>query len=154
MTPPPPQVAPPAREYLLFVYGVMMSGEPEHARLGGARLVGPAATEAGFELVDLGVEPALVPGGTTKVRGEVYALSPAQLAAVDVHHGHPLRYRRGAIMLDDGRVVEAHQLALDQTRGRRRIRSGDWKTRLAPRAPAVEEMPWTRFARERGKSPR
>jgi gamma-glutamylcyclotransferase (GGCT)/AIG2-like uncharacterized protein YtfP len=144
-------------EYLLFVYGVMMSGEPEHARLAGARPLGPAATEPAFDLVDLGVEPALVPGGTTRVIGELYALSPAQLAAVDVHHGHPLRYRRSAVRLDDGRVVEAHQLAPDQTRGRRRLRTGDWRSRLAPRGPATppgSEHAWSRFARERGRPPR
>src|SRR5262249_48925271 len=128
-------VNPPPPEYLLFVYGALLPGEPEHARLQGARALGPAETEPAFDLVDLGPEPALVPGGTTAVRGEVYALTPAQLAAVDVHHGHPLRYRRGTIRLSDGRMVEAHQLAPDQARGRRRIRSGDWRTRLSPRAP-------------------
>jgi gamma-glutamylaminecyclotransferase len=145
-----PEAARP-REYLLFVYGTLMSGEPEHARLAGARPLGPAATGPAFDLVDLGVEPALVPGGTTRVVGELYALSPAQLAPVDVHHGHPLRYRRGAITLDDGRVVEAHQLSPDQTRGRRRLRGGDWKARLAP-ASATEERAWSRFARDRGRS--
>ena len=140
-------------EYLLFVYGIMMSGEPEHARLSGARALGPAATEPTFDLVDLGVEPALVPGGTTRVIGELYALSPAQLAPIDVHHGHPLRYRRSAIRLEDGRVVEAHQLAADQARGRRRLRGGDWRSRLAPRG-AAEERAWSRFARERGRTPR
>jgi gamma-glutamylcyclotransferase (GGCT)/AIG2-like uncharacterized protein YtfP len=147
---PPNETAAP-REYLLFVYGALMRGEPEHARLGGARSLGAAATEASFDLVDLGAEPALVPGGSTAVIGEVYAMSPAQLAAVDVYHGHPLRYRRGAIRLADGRVVEAHQVAPDQTRGRRRIRSGDWRTRLAPRAQGVEDRAWARFARERGR---
>jgi gamma-glutamylcyclotransferase (GGCT)/AIG2-like uncharacterized protein YtfP len=138
-------------EYLLFVYGTLMSGEPDHARLEGARPLGPAETEPSFDLVDLGPEPALVPGGTTAVRGEVWALSPQQLAAVDVHHGHPLRYRRGAVRLADGRVVEAHLLTADQARGRRRIRPGDWKARLAPRPAAPDERPWSRFARTRGK---
>lgn len=140
-------------EYLLFVYGTLLPGEPEHARLEGARPLGPAETEPTFDLVDLGPEPALVPGGTIAVRGEVYALTPAQLAAVDVHHGHPLKYRRSSIRLADGRVVEAHQLAPDQARGRRRIRSGDWKGRLAPRA-AADDLAWSRFARNRGRAPR
>jgi gamma-glutamylcyclotransferase (GGCT)/AIG2-like uncharacterized protein YtfP len=142
------------KEFLLFVYGPMMSGEPEHGRLDGARALGPAETEPAFDLVDLGGEPALVAGGTTSVRGELYALTPSQLAAIDVHHGHPLRYRRGPIQLGDGRVVEAHQLAPDQTRGRRRIRGGDWKARLSQRAPAREDFAWSRFAQQRGKLPR
>jgi gamma-glutamylcyclotransferase (GGCT)/AIG2-like uncharacterized protein YtfP len=128
-----------------------MSGEPEHARLAGARLIGPAETEATWDLVDLGVEPALVPGGTTAVRGEVYALPPAALAAVDVHHGHPLKYRRVSIRLADGRVVEAHQIAMDQARARRRIRSGDWRARLGPKATPGDDRVWSRFARDRGR---
>ncbi len=136
------------REYLLFVYGDMMHGEPDHPRLAqhGARLVGPATTEPAFDLVDLGARPALVPGGTSTVKGEVYALGAALLASVDVHEGHPLRYRRGAIRLEDGRVVEAYQIGPDQARGRRRIRSGDWRTRLAPPSRG-EDRPWSRWAK-------
>jgi len=136
------------REHLLFVYGTMLDGEPEHALLAeqGARLVGPATTEPGFDLVDLGARPALVPGGTTAVKGEVYALSTAHLARIDVHEGHPLRYRRGAIRLSDGRVVEAYQIEADQARARRRIRTGDWRTRLAP-TPRSEERAWSRWAK-------
>jgi gamma-glutamylcyclotransferase (GGCT)/AIG2-like uncharacterized protein YtfP len=141
-------------EFLLFVYGVMMQGEARHADLAGARPLGPATTETGFDLVDLGAEPALVAGGAGAVTGELYALSPQMLASLDVHYGHPLRYRRGPIRLADGRVVEAHQLAPDQARGRRRIRSGDWRTRLAAKPSDLPERGWSRFARERGKLPR
>jgi hypothetical protein len=42
------------REFLLFVYDSLMSGLSEHARLAGARAVGPATTEPRFDLVDLG----------------------------------------------------------------------------------------------------
>jgi gamma-glutamylcyclotransferase (GGCT)/AIG2-like uncharacterized protein YtfP len=138
----------PPREYLLFVYGDMMHGEPDHPRLAqaGARLIGPAATEPGFDLVDLGTRAALVAGGSTAVRGEVYALSPAALATIDVHEGHPLRYRRGPVRLADGRGAEAYQIDSDQARGRRRIRSGDWRTRLSP-PPRGEERAWSRWAK-------
>jgi gamma-glutamylcyclotransferase (GGCT)/AIG2-like uncharacterized protein YtfP len=137
-------------DYLLFVYGALLPGEPQHALLAGARPLGAAETEPAWDLVDLGPEPALVPGGTTAVKGEVYALAPAQLAAIDIHHGHPLRYRRVTLRLADGRLVEAHQLAPDQARGRRRIRSGDWRARLSPR-PMDDDRTWSRFARQRGR---
>jgi gamma-glutamylcyclotransferase (GGCT)/AIG2-like uncharacterized protein YtfP len=141
-------------EYLLFVYGVMMTGEPQHARLADARPLGPVETEPAFDLVDLGAEPALVSGGTSSVRGELYAVLAPVLAAIDVHHGHPLRYRRGPVRLADGRVVEAHQITPDQSRGKRRIRGADWKARLTPRSSALDERPWARFARDRGRAPR
>jgi gamma-glutamylcyclotransferase (GGCT)/AIG2-like uncharacterized protein YtfP len=143
-----------ANEYLLFVYGVIMTGEPHHGLLAGARALGPVETEPFFDLVDLGAEPALVGGGTSSVRGELYALVAPTLAAIDVHHGHPLRYRRGPVRLADGRVVEAHQITPDQARGRRRIRGADWRARLAPRPSPLEDRAWARFARERGRIPR
>ena len=145
--------APPvATPFLLFVYGVFLEGEPQHGALARARPLGRVATEATFDLVDLGQEPALVGGGTTAVQGELYEVAAADLAAIDVHHGHPLRYRRGPVRLVDGRVVDAHTITPDQSRGRRRIRSGDWKTRLS--GPSLPDHAWSRFARQRGKAPR
>lgn len=140
------------REFLLFVYDAWMSGASDHARLDGARALGAASTEPTFDLVDLGSQAALVPGGTTAVLGEVYALSPAQLAALDIHQGHPLRFKRRRVRLADGREVEAYTLDADQTRGRRRIRSGDWRSHNAPAAPAPRDGAWSRWARGRGGS--
>lgn len=141
-----------SREFLLFVYDAWLSGAPDHARLSGARALGAAITEPTFDLVDLGAQAALVPGGTTAVHGEVYALSPAQLAALDVHQGHPIRFKRRRVRLGDGREVEAYTLDADQARGRRRIRSGDWRSHTAPSAPAPRDGAWSRWARGRGGS--
>lgn len=143
--------APPGegREFLLFVCDALMSGQAEHARLEGARAVGPAKTEASFDLVDLGAQAALVPGGTTAVLGEVYALGPALLASIDVHKGHPVLHKRRRIRLDDGREVEAYTLNANQAVGRRRIRSGDFRAHVAPAAPPPRDGAWSRWARRR-----
>jgi gamma-glutamylaminecyclotransferase len=138
------------REFLLFVYDALMAGEAEHARLDGARALGPAATEPRFDLVDLGAQAAaLIPGGTTSVRGEVYALGAKLLASIDVHRGHPLRYRREGIRLEDGRAVEAYAIDPDQARGRRRIRGGDWRAHVAPAPTAQRDGAWSRWAKGR-----
>jgi gamma-glutamylcyclotransferase (GGCT)/AIG2-like uncharacterized protein YtfP len=139
------------RELLLFVCDASMSGLPEHARLDGARALGPGKTEPTFDLVDLGAQPALVLGGTTAVEGEVYALGPALLAALDVHKGHPLVHKRRRIRLDDGREVEAYTLDADQARGRRRIRSGSYRAHVAPAAAPPRDGAWSRWARGRGR---
>jgi gamma-glutamylcyclotransferase (GGCT)/AIG2-like uncharacterized protein YtfP len=137
------------REFQLFVYDAWMSGQTEAERLSGTRPLGPAATEPAYDLVDLGTQTALVPGGSTAVRGEVYALEPAQLASLDIEKGHPLRYKRIRIKLDDGREVEAYTLDADQVRGRRRIKSGDYRSHVTPAAPERHDGPWARFARRR-----
>lgn len=139
----------PTREYHLFVYDAWMSGQPGAARLAGSRPVGPAVTEPRFDLVDLGREVALVTGGTTAVKGEVHVLDAQLLASLDVEKGHPLRYRRARIQLDDGREVDAYTLDADQARGRRRIRSGDYRAHATPSAPERQPSAWSRWAKTR-----
>jgi gamma-glutamylcyclotransferase (GGCT)/AIG2-like uncharacterized protein YtfP len=111
----------------VFVYGTLLSGEPNHRLLVGAELVGEARTEPAFDLVNLGAFPAMVPGGGTAVAGEVYEVDPPTLDALDRLEGHPRFYRRHAVRLHDGDEVLAYLLTQDQARGRPRITSGDWR---------------------------
>jgi len=144
------------REIELFVYDNLMKGEDQHDRLGAARLLGEARTAPQYDLVDLGTSGALLPGGLVAVSGELYALTPVALAALDVHRGHPLLYQRSAIRLDDGREVQAYLLAPGQAVGRRRIRSGDWRQR--PGAPGAarprDPGPFGRWGKRRFDPPR
>lgn len=111
----------------VFVYGTLLSGEPNHRLLAGAELVGEACTEPEFDLVSLGAFPAMVPGGGTAVAGEVYEVNRATLDDLDRLEGHPRFYRRHAVRLHDGGEVLAYLLTPDQARGRPRITSGDWR---------------------------
>jgi gamma-glutamylcyclotransferase (GGCT)/AIG2-like uncharacterized protein YtfP len=117
------------REIVLFVCDNLMKGEDQHEWLAAARPLGEAVTAATYDLVDLGASGALVPGGLVAVSGELYALEPAALAALDVHKGHPILHRRDAIRLADGREAQAYLLSSQQAAGCRRVRSGDWRRR-------------------------
>ena len=136
------------RELLLFVYDAQMSGLPDAARLASARLLGPVATEPRYDLIDMGTHAALAPGGTVSVRGELYSIEPSLLAALDLENA-PRLLRRTRVRLDDGREVEAHTLESDQVRGRRRIRSGDYRAHLAPSGSPREASTWSRWAKGR-----
>lgn len=142
-----------AGEHLLFVYDSLLAGEPEHDLLAGARALGEARTEPGFQLVDLGPTGALIKGGAGGVRGELYAVNRATLAAIDVRRGHPLLHQREPIRLSDGRVAQAYMLAMDQARGRRRLRSGDWRSRFGPASGGADRPqsggPLVSWARDR-----
>jgi gamma-glutamylcyclotransferase (GGCT)/AIG2-like uncharacterized protein YtfP len=118
------------RRYVLFVYGTLLRGESAHARLDGANALGDATTAASFHLVDLGPYPALVEGGTTAVLGELYEVNAKMLGALDVYEEVPRLFKRVPIALSDGAVAETYTLDAEQTRGRRRIRSGDWRARF------------------------
>lgn len=113
----------------VFVYGTLLSGEPNHLALEGARLVGHARTTPRFVLHNLGPYPAMVAGGTCAVVGEVYEVSPAILARLDRLEGHPRFYQRTAIALADRAVVETYLLDRAQVAGRPTIASGSWKDR-------------------------
>lgn len=123
------------RSALLFVYGTLLRGEINHREIEGARFVREARTEPAFELVDLGEYPALVPGGSLAVPGELYAVSPAQLVALDAFEGHPELYLRSPIRLDDGEQAEAYLLAPERAAGLPRIAGGSWRARAPAGTP-------------------
>jgi gamma-glutamylcyclotransferase (GGCT)/AIG2-like uncharacterized protein YtfP len=77
--------------------------------------------------VDGGGYPTMVPGGTTAITGEVYAVDDPTLATIDRLEDHPHFYRRTAICLADGRLVEAYLLDRDRAAGPPRLPPGDWR---------------------------
>jgi gamma-glutamylcyclotransferase (GGCT)/AIG2-like uncharacterized protein YtfP len=132
------------------VYGTLLEGEPGHALLEGAVARGPAKTAAAFDLYDLGPYPALVAGGGVAVAGEVYEVTARSLAAIDIHEEVPRLFKRATIELEDGRLAQAYVLDRDQVRGRRRIRSGDWRGRFrVDRGPGARDAPFVAWLRKR-----
>lgn len=118
---------------LLFVYGLLMKGESEHSLLSAAEFLGEATTKPAFTLVDLGVYPALVVGGTTAVFGELYGMSTQVRFVLDVRHQCPALFQRVRVTLADGALVDAYVMRDEQVRGKRRLKHGDWRSRFAPR---------------------
>nr|WP_254626280.1 gamma-glutamylcyclotransferase family protein [Myxococcus sp. CA039A] len=108
----------------------MLSGEPNHHLLRGARLIGPARTQPRFTLYDYGPFPALASRGTDAVEGEVYEVDALMLAALDRLEGHPRFYERTSIALDGADRVEAYLFPKVRLAGRPIIKSGCWRTHL------------------------
>lgn len=113
----------------VFVYGTLLSGEPNHRHLASARLVGEARTLPEFTLYSLEFYPGLVHVGHHTVVGEVYEVDEPTLAALDYLESHPRFYRRTAIRLASGEEVETYLLTIEQVAGRSVIASGNWKER-------------------------
>jgi gamma-glutamylcyclotransferase (GGCT)/AIG2-like uncharacterized protein YtfP len=132
----------------LFVYGSLLSGEADHALLTGAEYLGPALTPAEYYLVELNGFPALVHGGKLCVTGECYRADAALLRRLDVHKQHPVLFQRQKLTLSDGDVAYTYMMTLEQVRGRRRLKSGDWRQRFGA-LPAERQSPWAKWARER-----
>jgi gamma-glutamylcyclotransferase (GGCT)/AIG2-like uncharacterized protein YtfP len=113
----------------LFVYGTLMRGEPAHALLERAQMLGGVSTEMGYALFDMGAFPAMVASGLTSVLGEVYTVSADLLAAVDRYEGCPEFYRRRQVTLSDGSKAETYVLTAAQVQGCDEVDGGDWRRR-------------------------
>ena len=114
-------------EQLVFVYGTLMRGMANHRHLAGAPCLGTAEL-AGFALYDLGPFPMAIASGdrSHRLHGELYAVPPAQLQALDRFEGAPRLYRRQAEPLADGRRVWLYVGQPRQVRHVAVIPSGRW----------------------------
>jgi gamma-glutamylaminecyclotransferase len=126
----------PVARTLVFTYGTLLSGEPNHRYLAHARLVGEGRTQAAFALYNLRYYPGLVQAGAQAVAGEVYEVDEPTLAALDRLESHPNFYRRTSIVLESGLAVQAYLLTAEQVAGHPIIHSGAWKTRHGSETPS------------------
>ncbi len=131
----------------MFFYGTLLPGERDHALLASAELIGPALTEAAYQLVELNVYAALVADGKVAVHGELYAVDLETRRKIDVSRQVPILFQRAKIRLADGSDAETYLMSSDQVRGKRGLAHVDWRKRFAPtlerRAPGPL-VNWTR----------
>ena len=133
----------------LFVYGTLLAGERDHALLGSAELLGPALSEPCYQLVELNVYAALIPDGKIAIHGELYATDLETRRRIDVARQVPILFQRAPLRLADGREVETYVMTADQVRGKRRLASGDWRSRFAPTSKRSAPGPIVSWARGR-----
>lgn len=116
-----------AAEALVFVYGTLRRGQPNHGWLEGARWLGAAQLD-GVELHDLGPFPMAVPGEGC-IHGEVYGVSAEGLAHLDVLEGYPRLYDRRQMALRDGRRAWVYLGRPRQVRHAPVLADGIWRGR-------------------------
>lgn len=97
-------------ETVLFVYGTLKRGQRNHGLMREARFLGEAFTAPHYTLLDLGPFPGMIPGGSTAVHGELYAVGPKLLARLDRHEGVPRFYVRASVALSAHEVAETYLL--------------------------------------------
>jgi gamma-glutamylcyclotransferase (GGCT)/AIG2-like uncharacterized protein YtfP len=134
-----------------FVYGTMMTGEQHHATLLGANPISTLRTAPGYSIVELGALAALIEEGSGSVVGELYDLDPAAVKAVMQQPEHPGLFQLARVRLADGSTAEAFILHVDQVRGKRRVREGDWRARFGGKKPGELSPagPFVRWSRTR-----
>lgn len=115
---------------LVFVYGTLRRGQPNHPQLRGCASQGEAEL-SGLALYDLGPFPMAVPADdpAARLQGELYRVNGEQLARLDRFEGAPRLYERQRWQLADGRPVWVYVGRPQQVRHVRCISSGRWRGR-------------------------
>ena len=110
----------------VFVYGSLLSGLINSALLDSSKKLGDFVTPPKFKMFDLGMFPAIIPGGDTPIKGEVYEVAGTTLERLDQLEGHPHFYRRTKIATEYGEAwVYLFQTDL---RDSTRVPDGDWRS--------------------------
>lgn len=97
----------------VFVYGTLRRGGSNHFRMANAEFIGSAKIAGKIHRIDW--YPALVCGGESSVKGELYHVCGAHLQALDIFEGitpdsdAPREYRRVKVSttLDTGEDADA-----------------------------------------------
>ena len=89
----------------VLVYGTLKTGHSNHSLLeeADAKFIGYDSITGPYELFDLGAIPAVMdcnPDLNNKIRGELWAIHPEGLAALDLLEGHPHLYQRRKLWTD------------------------------------------------------
>lgn len=127
---------------LVFVYGTLLSGEPNHHFLKGARKLGEETTNA-FRMVDLGHFPACVEDDNSEVDifGEIWEITPEILRGLDYLEGYPRFYNRKEIHTSYGKAWIYFNNA---EKNAPEITSGNWKQHIH-KSTNRKEKTCTRF---------
>ncbi len=103
---------------LLFVYGTLRYGSFNNWRLSNDTYVGKITTATDFYMVMvrsrsqpfISRQQILPDTKPCRIVGELYDVSPTTLTYLDRMEGHPDRYTRQRILLEDGVKAEAYLL--------------------------------------------
>jgi AGZA family xanthine/uracil permease-like MFS transporter len=120
---------------LLFVNGTLMRGLALHANLDGAELLTETRTAPKYRLHTIGdVHPGMyqVDSGGAAIAGELYEVPSDVLQRVI--EGEPPGLYRGAVELEDGRVVPGILYDRELAQRHRDITAfGDWRAYMSSR---------------------
>tara|TARA_R110001599_G_scaffold217203_2_gene415432 strand:- start:591 stop:992 length:402 start_codon:yes stop_codon:yes gene_type:complete len=79
---------------IVFVYGTLKRGYSNNALLRSSKLLGRAITKERFTMFEDGIPYVSKYIQTSRISGEVYAVSKSTLDNLDMLEGHPSWYKR------------------------------------------------------------
>jgi len=110
-------------KHLVFVYGTLRRGGPNHYMLAEADYLGPHWTPPRFTMFRLGQFPAVVPRGETVITGEVYRVDDAVFGLLDELECYPQVFSRQRIETPPGHGQRGEPRRLAAASGLRDVAS-------------------------------
>jgi len=118
---------------LICVYGTLRSNFGNHRFLGDSKLISAGWTKEKYKLTANGIPFVKKDEAVSKVRVEVYSVTPEQLPTVDGLEGYNPNDHEGSwykrtpiqVELDDGEEIEA-SIYFGDKEGKTLIESGDY----------------------------
>ena len=111
----------------VFVYGTLRKGMSNHHLLKDSKYLGEFRQNVGFDMVDLGAFPALVPYSgefPLPVTLEAYEVDDSTLQSLDRLEGYPSFYNRKLINVKD---INGYVYYLNDNKyNYKHIKNGDW----------------------------
>lgn len=119
---------------LVFVYGTLRKGQPNHRLLEQSKFLGMAKTKKRYALYGNWLPFLSRARAVSQVTGEVYSVDDATLSRLDQLEGHPDMYKReqAQVILQDGAEISAWIYFCDTPQGDL-IESGDFLQKTASR---------------------
>lgn len=107
----------------VFLYGTLMKGERNNHLLKSSKFIKDIKTTPNFTMYSCTHFPAVIEGGNTSIKGELWWVTERDLIDLDRLESHPNFYVRKQIELENGEKVEAYILPIDILNGC----IGSWK---------------------------
>lgn len=113
--------------FRVFVYGSLMTGFGNNRLLEDSRLISPAETLPNYEMVSFGAFPGVIPGGSTRIIGELWEVDVDTLERLDDLESNGRFYTREIRNLAGPLGTAWIYLLPREHLDRPRVVSGDWR---------------------------
>lgn len=87
-------------KHKLFVYGTLKKGLSNHNYfLKDSKYITDLITPPKFTMLNFGGYPGVIPGGTTRIAGQLFEVDTVTLKKLDRFEGHPSLFQRTPVQL-------------------------------------------------------
>ena len=115
---------------IVFVYGTLKWGFGNHHLLEKAKFMGEYTTDKKYDMINLGAYPAVICGGKTAIKGELYLIDEEIEKRLDWLEGFPDHYKKTELNTPHGKAfmyIYPPSKNYEHVYSKDYVDSGEWK---------------------------